>query len=332
MQRPRYLPDNFTLSLLATVALASLLPCSGVWGDIFGVLTKVAVGAMFFLHGVRLSGDAVRQGALHWRLHACVLATTFVLYPLLGLALGPIAGLVTTPELYLGILFLCALPSTIQSSIALTSLARGNVPAAVCSASASTMIGIFVTPLIAGMLMATHGSPAAALSSIGPVVAQLLLPFIAGQVARRWIGAWVGRHKPMLSHIDRGTVLLVVYTAFSASVIQGLWQRLPLPALAGLVALIALLLALAIVLARLGARWLGLGTTDEVTIVFCGAQKSLASGVPMAQVLFAADLVGAVVLPVMLYHPMQLMVCAAIAQRYARCDGGAAKAVVPKRV
>lgn len=332
MQRPRYLPDNFTLSLLATVALASLLPCSGIWGDVFGVLTKVAVGAMFFLHGVRLSGDAVRQGALHWRLHACVLGTTFVLYPLLGLALGPIAGLVTTPELYLGILFLCALPSTIQSSIALTSLARGNVPAAVCSASASTMIGIFVTPLIAGMLMATHGSPAAALSSIGPVVAQLLLPFIAGQVARRWIGDWVGRHKRMLSHIDRGTVLLVVYTAFSASVIQGLWQRLPLPALAGLVALIALLLALAITLARLGARRLGLGTGDEVTIVFCGAQKSLASGVPMAQVLFAADLVGAVVLPVMLYHPMQLMVCTAIAQRYARRDGGAVKSMAPKRV
>ena len=322
MQRPRYLPDNFTLSLLATVVLASLFPCSGVWGDVFGVLTKVAVGALFFLHGVKLSGDAVRQGALHWRLHACILASTFVLYPLLGLALQPMAALVTTPELYLGVLFLCALPSTIQSSIALTSLARGNVPAAVCSASASTMIGIFVTPLIAGMLMATHGSPAAALSSIGPVVAQLLLPFLAGQLARRWIGAWVGRHKAVLSHVDRGAVLLVVYTAFSASVIQGLWQRLPLPALAGLVALVATLLALALMLARLGARRLGLGTGDEVTIVFCGAQKSLASGVPIAQVLFAADLVGAVVLPVMLYHPMQLMVCATIAQRYARRDGG----------
>lgn len=331
MQRPRYLPDNFTLSLLATVGLASLFPCSGVWGDVFGVLTKIAVGALFFLHGVKLSGAAVRQGALHWRLHACILASTFVLYPLLGLALGPIAALVTTPELYLGILFLCALPSTIQSSIALTSLARGNVPAAVCSASASTMIGIFVAPLIAGMLMVTHGSPAATLSSIGPVVAQLLLPFIGGQLARRWIGAWVGRHKAVLSHIDRGAILLVVYTAFSASVIQGLWQRLPLAALAGLAALVALLLALALVLARLGARRLGMGTADEATIVFCGAQKSLASGVPIAQVLFAADLIGAVVLPVMLYHPMQLMVCAAIAQRYARRDGAAGLAAAPER-
>lgn len=325
MPRPKYLPDNFTLSLVTTVTLASLLPCSGDVARVFETVTAIAIALLFFLHGAKLSPDAIKAGATHWRLHLSVATLTFAVFPILGLVLKPIANYVATPDLYLGILFLCVLPSTVQSAIALTAMGRGNVPAAICSASASTMIGIFLTPALAGMLMATEGSSGGSLKSVGSIVVQLLLPFIAGQIARRWIGNWVDKHKAVLKFVDQGSILLVIYTAFSEAVNQGLWNRLPLTALAGLIVMIAILLAIVLTISRFSARRLGFSREDEVTIVFCGSQKSLASGVPIAKVLFASHAIGLMVLPLMLYHQMQLMVCAVLAQRYARQESLAAK-------
>lgn len=320
MARSRFLPDNFTLTLAGVVIAASLLPCRGDWARAFDAITNIAIGLLFFMHGAKLSREAIVAGITHWRLHLLVFACTFVMFPVLGVALRPVLQPLVTPELYIGILFLCALPATVQSAIAFTSVARGNVAAAVCSASASSLIGIFLTPVLVGLLLAQHGaavSPMLSLSAVRAIVLQLLLPFIAGQVARRWIGAWVQRHKTVLGTIDRSSILLVVYTAFSEAVIQGLWQQIPLRALAGLLVVCAVLLALALTITTVAARRLGFSKEDEITIVFCGSKKSLASGIPMARVLFANSAVGAVVLPLMLFHQLQLMVCAVLAQRYA---------------
>ena len=316
MARSRFIPDNFTLTLIAVVITASLLPCSGKVAVAFNWITNIAIGLLFFMHGAKLSREAIVAGITHWRLHLLVFAATFVMFPLLGVALRPLLQPLVTPDLYVGILFLCALPATVQSAIAFTSMARGNVPAAVCSASASSLIGIFLTPVLVGLLLSQHGA-ASSLDAVRAIVLQLLVPFIAGQIARRWIGAWVERHKAVLSTIDRSSILLVVYTAFSEAVIQGLWQQIPLTALAGLVVVCAVLLALALFVTTFAARRLGFSKEDEITIVFCGSKKSLASGIPMARVLFASHAVGAVVLPLMLFHQMQLMVCAVLAQRYA---------------
>ncbi|RYF04468.1 MAG: bile acid:sodium symporter, partial [Oxalobacteraceae bacterium] len=220
----RLAPDTFTLWLLGTIALASLLPCSGPTAVVLGKITSVAIGLLFFLHGAKLSRQAMLEGLTHWRLHLLVLASTFVMFPLLGLAMKPLSGTVLQPDLYVGILFLCTLPSTVQSSIAFTSVARGNVAAAVCSASASNFIGIFVTPLLVGTLIARGAAGDSQLDAILTIVEQLLLPFLAGQFMRPWIGAWVDRHKPMLKIVDQGSILLVVYTAFSESVNEGLWH------------------------------------------------------------------------------------------------------------
>lgn len=317
MPRPRFLPDNFTLVLIAVVVSASVLPCRGEGAVVFNAVTNLAIGALFFMHGAKLSREAILAGVLHWRLHLLIFACTFVMFPLLALALRPLLLPLLTPELYTGILFLSALPATVQSAIAFTSMARGNVPAAVCSASGSSLIGIFLTPVLVGLLLSQQGGAASSLDAVRAIVLQLLLPFVAGQVARRWIGAWVQRHKAVLSTIDRSSILLVVYTAFSEAVIQGLWQQVPLRALAGLLVACALLLAFALVLTTFAARRLGFDKADEITIVFCGSKKSLASGIPMARVLFASSSVGAVVLPLMLFHQLQLMVCAVLAQRYA---------------
>ena len=319
MARSRFLPDNFTLALLTTVALASVLPAAGGVARFFEGLTVAAVGLLFFLHGAKLSRQAIVAGLSHWRLHLVVVASTFVLFPLLGWALRPILQPLVTPDLYLGVLFLCALPATVQSAIAFTAMARGNMPAAICSASASTLLGIVITPLLTGLLLSrTAAAQHDALESIGRIMLQLFVPFMAGHLLRPWIGGLTQRHAPVLKFVDQGAILLVVYTAFSAAVVEGLWRQMPLPALAGLLVVCAVILALALCFTTWLSRRLGFSKEDEVTIVFCGSKKSLASGVPMAKVLFAAHAVGAMVLPLMVFHQMQLMVCAVLAQRYAR--------------
>jgi sodium/bile acid cotransporter 7 len=295
-----------------------VLPCSGQFAEVAHGVASVAIGLLFFLHGAKLPREAIVAGATHWRLHVLVLCSTFLLFPLLGWMIKPLALKLVTPELYTGLLFLCVLPSTVQSSIALVAVARGNVPAAICSASASNLIGIFLTPLLVGLLVVHGASAGASLESVVPIIMQLLLPFTLGQLLRPRIGAWVDKRKATLRLVDQGSILLVVYTAFSAAVIEGLWDRLPMTALAGLVVVNLLLLGLALSISTLVSRRIGFNREDEITLVFCASKKSLASGLPMAKVLFASQSVGMIVLPLMLFHQIQLMVCAVLAQRYAR--------------
>lgn len=283
--------------------------------------TDLGIGLLFFMHGARLSREAVLAGLFNWRLHITVFAATFILFPILGLALKPLGELLLTPELYLGFLFLAALPSTVQSSIAFTSIARGNISAAVCSASASNLFGVFITPVLLGVLLRTDGDAGiSVLDAIGPIVMLLLLPFVVGHLLRPWIGSWVMRHSKLLNFTDQGAILLVVYSAFSQSVSEGLWKNTPIVALAGVLLLSSLLLAVVLVITTYSSRKLGFSVEDEIVIVFCGSKKTLASGVPMAKVIFAGHAagLGAIVLPLMVFHQIQLMVCAVLAERYAR--------------
>ena len=309
-----------TLLLLGVVLTASIFPCEGQVAIVFDRLTTAMIALLFFMHGAKLSRAAVIAGATHWRLHLTVLLFTFAFFPLLGVLLKPALLWLVSPELYLGILFLCVLPSTVQSSIAFTAVARGNVPAAVCSASASNLIGIFVTPLLVSLLLAASTAGHSSLEAILKIVYQLLLPFVAGQIARPWIGRWMDKHKDSLKMLDQSSILLVVYVAFSEAVVQGLWRQVPPVMLISLLGISAVMLAIIMSLTMFTSRRLGFSKEDEITVVFCGSKKSLASGVPMAKVLFASHTVGMVLLPLMLFHQLQLMVCAVMAQRYAVRD------------
>ncbi len=318
----RRLPiDPFTQTLLVTIALASLLPCRGAWAVAFDRITDAAIALLFFLHGAKLSRAAVLHGMTHWRLHASVFACTFVLFPLLGLLLRPLMDVVLTPALTLGVLYVCTLPSTVQSSIAFTSMAGGNVPAAVVSASTSSLIGTVLTPLLVGLtVVAPDGGYGFSWHVVGDILTLLLLPFAAGHLLRPWIGRWVDRHRPALRYTDQGTILLVVYTAFSAAVVEGLWKTTPPLALLATLGVDALLLALVMLAAWFGSGVLGFAREDRITIFFCGSKKSLATGVPMAKILFVAlpGGLGGIVLPLMIFHLLQLMVCAVIARRFAQ--------------
>ena len=318
ISRPRFLPDNFTLALIGTLVLASLLPCRGAALEAVDHLTNVAIAALFFLHGAKLSRQAMIAGASNWRLHTVVFLATFVLFPLLGLALKPLLSPLVTPTLYAGVLFLCTLPSTVQSSIALTAIAKGNVPAAICSASASSVIGIFLTPVLVSLLLSSHIGSGSAWITIGEILLQLFVPFVGGQLLRPWIGGWLERNGKIVSIVDQGSILLIVYSAFSAAVAEGLWHKVPPSALAGLLVADSVVLAAALAITGLISKWLGFERADRVTIIFCGSKKSLSQGITMAKVIFASHVVGPAVLPLMLFHQIQLMVCAALAQRWGR--------------
>ncbi|WP_017524196.1 bile acid:sodium symporter family protein [Pusillimonas noertemannii] len=317
--------DRFTLSLVAVVAAASFFPAHGQGAVVFEWITTFAIALLFFLHGAKLSRQAIIAGAMHWRLHALIFVWTFVVFPLLGWAAYPVLVPLVGEPLAVGVVYLCVLPGTVQSAIAFTSIARGNVPAAVCAASASSLIGILITPVLLRLILGTDTSAlsnSALITAIEKISLQILLPFVVGHLARPLIGRWMDAHRKLVLTVDRSSILLVVYTAFSESVVGGLWKKVDAVSLGWLVAVCCVLLAVVLVGNMWSTRRLGFGRADEITIVFCGSKKSLATGVPMAGVLFGASAVGPVLLPLMIFHQIQLMVCAMLAQRYPRAEEG----------
>jgi sodium/bile acid cotransporter 7 len=264
--------EPFILMLLGTVALASFLPAQGIWTGIFGFTANAAIVLLFFLHGAKLSRQAIIDGVRHWRLHLTTLSITFLLFPALGLGMARL-HLLSGP-LATGILFLSLLPSTVQSSIAFTAMARGNVAAAVCSASFSNLLGIVLTPLLVTLTIKTNGSTGVSWGAVQSILLQLLLPFILGHLLRPMIGAFVTRHKAMVTAVDRGSILLVVYTAFGAAVLEGLWHLVS--AMDLVIIALACVVQLSIVLAltwTIGGA-LGFAREDRIVLLFAVRRKA----------------------------------------------------------
>ena len=264
------------------------------------------------------SGDTVAlEGFTHWRLHLTVLCATFVLFPVMGLVMAPLAPSVLSDGLYKGILFLCLVPSTVQSSIAFTSIAKGNVAGSIVSASFSNILGVFLTPALVLWLMETSGSGGIDASAIVDIVVQLLVPFIVGQLARPMLANWLAKHAAPIKLVDRGSILLVVYAAFSEGMTAHIWSTTSVAQIAIVVGLSCAMLAVVLFATAGAGRGLRFTWPDQIVIIFCGSKKSLASGLPMATVLFADDSVGLIVLPLMIFHQIQLVVCAMLAQKFA---------------
>lgn len=315
MNRLREMLDPFLLLLIAVVVLASLMPARGQAAGMVTIAADAGIVLLFFLHGAKLSRKAIWDGAKAWKLHLATVGTTFAIFPLIGLLMQQIG--VIPVSMRAGLLFLTLLPSTVQSSIAFTAIARGNVAAAVVSASFSNLLGIVLTPLLVALLMQRSGTASLiSLSSIESILLQLLLPFLLGHLSRPWTGAFVARHRAFLGRIDRGSILLIVYSAFSAAVAEGLWQRVAGEELALLMAICTMMLALVLLFTWGLGHLIGLSRADAIVLQFCGSKKSLATGAPIAGVLFPAAMVGPILLPVMLFHQIQLMACAALARRY----------------
>jgi sodium/bile acid cotransporter 7 len=301
------------------VILASFVPVSGQAAEVFSSITTIAIAILFFLHGAKLSREAVVEGLMHWKLHTLVFAFTFALFPIIGLLAKPVLVPLLGQELYWGFLFMCFLPSTVQSSIAFTSVAQGNVAGAVCSASFSNIVGMFITPVLVAFFIlgqSQHGFDPT--SSIMQITLLLLVPFILGQILRPWVFPQMKKMPEIVKVFDQGSILMVVYGAFSSAVVAGLWHQVSLSTLLLLIIACSVLLTLVMLLALFVPRWIGFDKADQKTIFFCGSKKTLASGVPMAQILFIGQPIGMIVLPIMIFHQIQLMVCGIVANMWAK--------------
>lgn len=319
LNRVKALPiDTFLLSVLAALAVAALLPARGAAADVMSVVARSAIALLFFLYGVRLSPQQAWNGLRQWRLHLMVLATSFVLLPLLGLAARVLVPSVLTTDLYNGVLFLCLVPSTMQSAVAFSSLARGHVSAAIVSASLSNLLGLFLTPLLVVLLMDTGAGFRVDSGAVIEIVLQLLLPFGLGQLMRSWLAPVVTRRAAVTKVLERGFILLVVYAAYSMGMGERIWTRVDAWRLIAVAIVAAVLLAVVLACTAVMGRLARLDRGDAIVLLFCGSMKSLASGLPIAWVFFDRATVGLIMLPLMLFHQIQLVVCSAIATRLGR--------------
>ena len=310
-------PDPLIVLIILAVILAVIAPARGDFAETFGQLTNVAIAFLFFLYGARLSTQEALNGLKHWRLHLTILAFTFVVYPLIGIALRPLTAFISH-DMYLGILFLTLVPSTVQSSVAFTSIAKGNVAGAIVSASTSNLVGVFITPSLVMLLMGTGGGVHIDTSVFREIALLLLAPFILGQLTRRWVGKFAQSKATKV--VDCGSIAMVVYSAFSKGVVDGIWSSISIWELAFLVAFAAIFVAFMLWLTKKVSEKLGFKRADTVAIEFCGSKKSLATGLPMASVIFASGgtSLGLLILPLMIYHQVQLMMCSWLASRYAQ--------------
>jgi solute carrier family 10 (sodium/bile acid cotransporter), member 7 len=313
----RFIPDTFIVMLLATIALASLLPARGQALQIANTVSSGAIFTLFFFHGLRLATSAVWDGLKQWRLQLAVLVFGFGAIPLMGLAAFSLMPDLLSPGLWIGVLFLCALPSTVQAAISSSSLAGGNVAASVIAAALSNLAAVILTPLVFTAI-AHVGGGAVGSDAVGKVALLLLLPFILGQIARIWLAAFADRHKIWIGRMDKLTIILSVYVAFSAAVNEGLWHQLSGRDLAILCAFIVAFLGLAMAGSWALGSLFGFNRADRITVFYSGAHKSLATGAPMARILFPGAEAGLIIIPLLLYHQLQLIVSAWIAVRLNR--------------
>lgn len=311
---PRLKFDPLIALILSAVVVAIVVPARGDFAHGFSLATNIAVAFLFFLYGARLSPQEALAGLKHWKLHATILSFTYLVFPLVGLALFPLKYLIGN-ELYLGLLYLTLVPSTAQSSVAFTSIGRGNVPGAIVSASASNLLGIVVTPLLVMLLMGSDGVKISG-NVFLDIAIQLLLPFVVGQLSRRWTATFA--QNKLVKQVDRLSIAMVVYSAFSEGIVDGVWARIAWWQLLFLIVVAGIMVQGMLWLTDFVARKLGFSRADGVAIQFCGTKKSLATGLPMAAVIFGGAGVGLLILPLMLFHQVQLMMCAMRAARYAR--------------
>ncbi|MGB3887312.1 bile acid:sodium symporter family protein [Gordonia sp. (in: high G+C Gram-positive bacteria)] len=308
--------DGFVLSILLAVVVAAIFPAKGSFADIMDWVVVGLIALLFFLYGARLHPREALEGLTHWRLHLTILAFTFIAFPLVGLVLKPALTPIIGEQLAAGMLYLTLVPSTVQSSIAFTSIARGNVPGAIVSASASNLIGVFLTPVLVVLLMGSEAGVHITGSSVLKIVLEILVPFIVGQLCRPLISGFLSKYAAPTKYVDRSSIVVVVYVAFSAGVVSGMWSIVSAwdVVLVGVIST-AVVIGMLALTQWVPQRW-GFNRADVIAIQFCGSKKSLATGLPLASVMFAASTVGFIVLPLMIFHQIQLILCSMLASRY----------------
>ena len=309
-------PDRLVPILLLVLVLASFFPIQGAGLPIANGIATAAFVLLFFMNGVRLPRQEVIAGIRNIRLQGGIFLFSFGAMALVGVLAQAVAEPWLPQAVALGFLYMGVLPSTVQSATASTSLANGNVAASVVAAGILNISAVFVSPLLFAALAGSAGDIHG--DGVMRIISILLLPFIAGQFAQKWLRPWALANKPLVTMMDRTTICIAVYTAFSAAVVAGIWDQLQAQELAIIFALLAVIMAFAF-----GGGWylgkaLGLERGDRTSMLFACGQKSIAFGAPLAATLFPPAMAGMVLVPILIYHTVQLIISAWIAPQLAK--------------
>lgn len=318
--RPKISLDPLSVGVVVMMILGLVIPTTPEWRLILDDAKTYAIMLLFLLYGARLPTTEVIDGLKNWRLQGSIALITFGFFPLVSLILGPLLDGWMAPLLISGLVYLCVLPSTIQSSVALTGAANGNVPGAICAATLSNVGGMGLTPLLAALLVGgSEGQPGAGVSVQGfiDIFYVLLLPFIIGQLARPWVGATVQRYSHITKQVDRSVIWLNVFVAVAMATADNVWASVDALQLLVMVMICGILLALVLIVTWTMGKAMGMSYPDRVALLMCGSKKSLSSGLPIAAAIFPPAMLGLISVPMIVYHQIQLVVCAIIAGRLA---------------
>ncbi|WP_010135272.1 bile acid:sodium symporter family protein [Ochrovirga pacifica] len=306
--------DPFVLCLLMVIALAFLFP-NGAETFCLAELTSVGISGIFFLYGLKLSIAEVTNGLKNYPLHILVQLSTFVLFPAIIWILKPVLSLWIGDTFWMGLFYLSALPSSVSSSVIMVSLAKGNVPSAIFNASISGIIGVFATPLWMGLVM--YQQENVSLQGIFlKLTLQILVPLVIGLSLNKKYGTWAQQKKRFITLYDKTIIVLIVYSSFCKSILTDVFLGISLLQILYLGIVIVALFWIMMGMIYSFARLLRLNLADQITAMFCGSKKSLIHGSAILKILFVNNPNASLfLLPVMLYHTIQLMILAVIANR-----------------
>jgi len=313
--------DRFLVSIVATVIAAMVWPTPGVSGGFLHIewVASYGISIVFFLYGLTLAPEKMRAGFVKWKVHVVVQLATFGLFPLVVLALITIFGSYFPAEISLGFFYLATLPGTVSSSVAMTSLARGNVPVAIFNATLSAFLGVFLTPILMAWYMKTTGHVLPLEAVVTKIILLVLLPTALGQIVHRWLAEWARANNSWLKLVDRGVILVIVYNSFCDSIHEGVWSAHDLSLLIFMIIGAIGLFFLIFGLMKIPTSLLGFDREDTIACIFCSSKKSLATGIPLSKVMFGTTpALGLIIAPLMLFHFFQLVIVSVIANRYAR--------------
>jgi sodium/bile acid cotransporter 7 len=310
--------DSFVPAIVATVFLAWLFPG---WGGAqsplpLGTISSIGVSLIFFFYGIKLSPEQIKHGLKNWKLHLLVQASTFMLFPVIILFFYPLAQQENDRLLWLSFLFLAALPSTVSSSVVMVSMAKGNVPAAIFNASISGLIGIVVTPLWMGLFMQKAKGDYSLQGVYIKLITEILLPVIAGLLLHKYLGRWALNKKRWLTLFDKSVILLIIFKSFASSFQEKIFHSAGWFYFIIIAVAVTALFYFVLWLTGFLAKRLGFNYQDRITAQYCGTKKSLVHGTVFSKILFAGNFhTGIMLLPLMVYHALQIFIISIMATR-----------------
>jgi len=310
--------DGFVLSIIAVIGIAYIFPQWGIPESEIPIDTISAIGIslIFFFYGLKLSPTKLKEGIKNWKLHLLIQASTFLIFPLLVLLFYPLIKNETQETIWLAFFFLAALPSTVSSSVVMVSIAKGNIPAAIFNASISGIIGVVLTPLWMGLFVQQTGTDFSITDIYIKLIVQIILPVVFGILLQRFLGVFALKHSKLLTRFDKSVILLIIYKSFASSFADNLFSTVSILDLLMLIVSVFLLFGILFFLTGFLAKKMQFNTEDQITAQFCGTKKSLVHGTVFSKIIFGnMASIGIILLPIMLYHAIQLLIISIVASK-----------------